>query len=46
MQLGIPKIRIVDAGRPPSFHEAYETVLTFDRGFVAVPAKYQNLGIT
>jgi hypothetical protein len=45
-QLGIPKVRIVDSSGPRSFHHTYETVLTFNCGFLAVPSKDQNLGIT
>ena len=44
-QLGIPEVRRVDSGGPPSFHDTYETVRTFDCGFVTVLSEHHNSGI-
>src|ERR1700735_923092 len=39
---GIPKLRIVEWGHPPALHDAYETILAFDGGFIAVRPEDQN----
>src|SRR6202021_3779334 len=39
---GIPKLRIVEWGHPPALHDAYETILAFDGGFIAMRPKNQN----
>ncbi len=44
-QLGVPEFRGVEPGHPRSLHQTYETVLPFDRGFVTMPPKDQDLGI-
>src|SRR5271169_5322623 len=44
----VPKIGgilTVDWAHPPSLHDAYETILAFDRGFIAIPSQNQDLGI-
>jgi hypothetical protein len=30
---------------PPSLHDAYETILAFDCGFIAMPSKDEDIGI-
>jgi hypothetical protein len=44
-QLGIPKIRVIDSSSPRPLHNAYETVLAHNRGFVTMPGEDQDLSI-
>src|SRR5579863_7225871 len=39
---GVPKLRIIERSHPPSLHDAYETILAFDGGFIAMQPKNLN----